>query len=334
MLDWFAAIVGLAATATTLLLWQALLSHERSDAMRIVKSLTESIKSEIALELEEPFDAFSWMVRRWQNGNAVPSQAWGADANAYLSHDPSYRALGWIDTSLRLHWITRRMDNGLAPGADLGADAQRRQALAAAARARSEFVVQGPSRPIGEGTWLEVYVPVIQGTSLSGFFVGVFDVQSVLDTLFNNVARRYRAVLNDGGREIYRYPRTLQALKTPAWGEAGIGFHGETWSVRVWPSPGLLAEMGTRIPALVLVGGLLGSLLLGWSVHLAQAERHQANKLRDANQEIKKQMAERLLAENALRERETSYRALARIFPAWCTGCFCAVIIACSGSAE
>jgi PAS domain S-box-containing protein len=65
----------------------------------------------------------------------------------------------------------------------------------------------------------------------------------------------------------------------------------------------------------MLVGGFLGSLLLGWAVHLAQTARGQADELRVANWELKRQIAERLQAEDALREQETSYRTLTENLP-------------------
>jgi hypothetical protein len=91
---WFPMIVGFATAATTVLLWQALLSHERLDTGRLVQSITESIKSEMTLELENPFQAFLWMARRWENKDETPSRAWGNDAHLYLSHDPKLQSGG------------------------------------------------------------------------------------------------------------------------------------------------------------------------------------------------------------------------------------------------
>ena len=311
---WFPLIVGFATAATTVLLWQALLSHDRLDTARIVQSMAQSIKSEIAEELENAFQALLWMARRWDNEDNAPTQAWGTDAHLYLSHDPTYRAAGWVDSSLHLQWITRRMGNGLVPGANLSADARRRQALVAA-RGSAGFVLQSSFRPDEKGTWLELYIPVVQGTKLHGFLIGVINAQPVLDTVMSNIAREFYVALYEDGKEIYRYPRTGVEPRMAEWKEAEIRFHGATWKARVWPGAKLLAEMKNRVPALILIVGTLGSLLLGRAVQLAQIARLQAHKLRDANRELLSQIAERLQAEDALREQETSYRALAENLP-------------------
>jgi PAS domain S-box-containing protein len=65
----------------------------------------------------------------------------------------------------------------------------------------------------------------------------------------------------------------------------------------------------------MLLAALLTALLLAWAVHLMQTARRRADVLQRVNRELEAQIAERRQVEEALREKETSYRTLTEDLP-------------------
>ncbi len=319
---WLPTLICLSISAATLLLWKALAAQDMTTKQRLVKFAAASIKQEVNTQMRNRFQALERMRQRWTSRRGTPKIEWEEDAQNYLRDYPGFQAIEWIDPDFYVRWIVPLAGNEAAQNLNLAFEPRRKAALEAA-RQKNTVTVTRPINLVQGDKGFLVYVPIFLNTnrteetpnspqnSFEGFILGVFRLQSLLDTLLdNNVAPGYALAISDGEEEIYRrsFSENDRKIEIQWSRETEINFEGVIWQLRVWPTSELLAAEQSLLPKIVLSGGLVMAILGALAVHLAQTAQRRTQQVETINQKLTQEIAERQKTSSALQEKESTLR--------------------------
>lgn len=297
---WLSMLTGLSVIVATIAVWQALRLQERSRIANAAAYQVEGVKSAIAARMESRLLALVRMGRRWELRGQPPWSEWESDAMLYVQHDAGYSAIAWVDPLSQVRWQVRRDPARARIPVLLPSDAG---AALNAARDQNRITLTRVSRLATGEQVFATNIPIFAEQRFSGWLVGIFEVQPLLDEILGeHVAPGYGIGIAEGGRSIYRRgPPPTPVLQ--ASGQVGdIDYQGLKWQVQVSPLPLVLEAAHSPLPSSVLVGGLVLALLLAVSVHLAQIARVRAHDAEEANEELKRQIADRRNAQERVRK--------------------------------
>ncbi len=293
---WLPLMVGLAAAAVTLGLWQALLAQERGQISQTTALQLESVRNEIAVRLESRLLALRRMARRWELRGQPPREEWESDAALYVHHYAGYLGVGWIDAALNVNWAAPAPAGTVLRELAAGAGRWRERLLEA--RVHRDVTLTPVSQTGGGEAVFQVNLPIFHDGTFGGFIVGVFRAHGLFDAILrSHIAPGYGIEIHEADRLIYR-----RGARGTGGQQADVAVHGLSWRVRVWPQPEILAATLSVLPQAVLAGGLAQALLLAIAVYLAQIARARTVELERANRELRIEVAERQQAQELLRK--------------------------------
>ena len=145
-------------------------------------------------------------------------------------------------------------------------------------------------------------VPLVRGGRLSGFLLGVFRDQDLFDSILKDASPGYWVAIFDGDEQIYHSGEAALPRGDTPDQEENIDFQQLSWRARVWPAPGKWTSAQSILPQITFVGGLVLAVWLAVTAYMAETSRLQAKEVAAANDELKKEIAGREHAENALRD--------------------------------
>ncbi len=290
----------LIAFVVSLTLWQLLLGHRRAEIQSATNEQVSFVKSKLESELRARILPLERLAGQGEAAGPDSSKMEGA-ATLVMSAYPSYQAIEWVDTSFRVGWVTPLKGNEGEPGRYLGANERQLDALQAAEKSGNTIA----SRPVDlrqGGKGLLVCVPVFSKNQVTGFLVGIFRYQDVIPSILHDVAQGYRITLYDGPDEIYSGGAKLTPQDADWVETADVNFEQLTWRAQVWPNPVTRSYTLSLLPRVAFIGGIFMAGLLAFTVYLAETARLHAREVAASNKELKKEIAVREQAEQALRE--------------------------------
>jgi signal transduction histidine kinase/CheY-like chemotaxis protein len=289
----------LIAFVVSLTLWQLLLGHRRAEIQSATNEQASFVKSKLESELRARILPLERLAGRTEAG--PDSAKMEGDAALVMSAYPAYQAIEWVDTSFRVGWVTPLKGNEGEPGRYLGASERQLEALQAAEKSGNTIA----SRPVDlrqGGKGLLVCVPVFSKNQVTGFLVGIFRYQDVIPSILHDVAQGYRITLYDGPDEIYSGGAKLTSQDADWVQMADVNFEQLTWRAQVWPNPATRSYTLSLLPRVAFIGGIFMAGLLAFTVYMAETARLHAREVAASNKELKKEIAVREQAEQALRE--------------------------------
>ncbi|MGD0963115.1 MAG: response regulator [Candidatus Acidiferrales bacterium] len=291
----------LIAFVAALTLWQLLIDHRRAEIQGVTNEQVSFVRSKLESELRARILPLERLAERGSDQAAADNHKIESDASLVMSAYPAYQAIEWVDPTFRVRWVTPLSGNQREPGSDLSSDERQRDALIAAEKTGNTIASRPVNLPQG-GQGLLVCVPVYSQRRVAGFLVGVFRYQELIPSILHDVAQGYWVSLYDGEEEIYG----TDAKLTPQDGEwvqmADVNFQQLTWRAWVWPQPATRSYTLSLLPRGAFLGGILMAGLLAFTVYMAETARLHAREVVASNRELKKEIAVREQAEQALRE--------------------------------
>jgi signal transduction histidine kinase/ActR/RegA family two-component response regulator len=291
----------LIAFVAALTLWQLLVSHRRAEIHGVTDEQASFVKSKLESELSSRILPLERLARNDTSGPGKNNSSLESDASLVMSAYPEYQAIEWVEPSLKVLWVTPRAGNEGEPGTDLSAVPRKRDALRSAADSGNTVV----SRPVtlsGGNKAMLICVPVNSNNKLAGFLVGVFRYQDLIPSILHDVAPGYWVSLSDGQEEIYNSGARLAPQDAEWLQTADVKFQQLTWQANVWPKPVTRSYTLSVLPRGAFIGGIIMGGLLAFTVYLAETARLHAREVVASNKELKKEIAVREQAEQALRE--------------------------------
>lgn len=291
----------LIAFVVALTLWQLLIGHRRAEIQGVTNEQAIFVKTKMESELRARIVPLDRLAGLSLNGTNQDNSTIEFDARLVMSAYPAYQALEWVDPTYHVGWVTPDGANRRAVGANLAANPLALSALQQAERT-GETVVTHPLMLQEGGRGVLVCVPVRAKNQLSGFLVGVFRFADLFPTILQKVAQGYWVSVYDGNEEIYGEGATL-APRDAEWAQsATVHFQQLNWRVQVWPKPDTRSYTLSLLPRFAFIGGILMAGLMAFTVYLAETARLHAREVVASNTELKKEIAVREQAEQALRE--------------------------------
>ncbi len=281
---WLPVAVGTSIVAITLGLWQSLKIQEQTRLHRQIDFATVSMGREVYSQTNNRVHALVRMSQRWAAQGRPSQQNWTMDAESLLHDYPGYSAFEWINSTFESRWTASIAGHKAASDLTLAAEFRDKDALELAKQNRT--VSLSPTVGLDPTTKQTlVYAPIFltSDQSFDGFIVGVFRVQHLFDTILNQqVAPDYAIAIREQGAEIYRRGPAETATNNlrVRWSQhTEINLHNTVWELEVWPTPALLAQEQSPLPAVVLLSGLLMAGLSTWVAWLTQASQQQSSQL-------------------------------------------------------
>ncbi len=294
-------IVSLSTVVFSLVILQQMLTQQQADVQASAKEQALLVKNRMESELKANILPLELLRERWGAASYQLDFAnMESDARLAMSSYPAYQAIEWVEPTFRVQWVVPHEGNEADLGADLGADQQRSIALQAAKDSGRVMATRSVDLRQG-GRGVLVCVPLIRNGTLSGFLLGVFRYQGLLDSVLRDVAPDSWVAVSDGDGQIYRREGATPPQKDVVQ-EEDIEFQQLAWHVQVWPAPEKPAYPGPFLPLVTFVGGLVMATWLAVTIYTAETARLRARELAAANNNLHKEIIEREHAEKAMRD--------------------------------
>ena len=294
-----ASVVGLISLGGVLVLWQRLITQQRTKVQVVTSSEIFFVKNKIESELESRILPLEQLARRWEVRGAPENADWSSDA-ALAMVGRGFQAIEWVDTKLRVRLVAPKIENSAELGANLQSDVRRRAVLEAVAYQVVPLVSRSVDIRNG-GRGFLVCVPMFSSRNFQGTIVGVFNYQDLLDPILQDVAKDDWLDVYENSERIYsRGSDSAQSEKALAL-ETNITVGQLTWQARLWPNAETVARSRSPLPEVVLLGGTFMAGLLAFAVYLAETSRLRAREVTAAHEQLKKEIAERERVEEELR---------------------------------
>ena len=295
------AIVGLTTVLAALILCERLLIQQRAEIQATTKANVLFVRNKMESELKARILPLERMARRWQIRGQPSDVDLESDAMLVMIGYRGYQAIEWVDPTFHMLWVVPRRGNEADLGADLGTNARLRVALQAAEDTQQVMVTRPLDLRRGGQSFL-VCVPILSEGKFGGFLLGMIRYQELLDSILEDVAQDYWVAVYDGDEQVYSRAGASTLREEAGAQETDIKFQQLTWRARVWPKPEALAYARSTLPQVALVGGILMAGLLAFAVYLAESSQLHAREVEAANKELKREVAGREQAEEALRQ--------------------------------
>lgn len=296
----------------TLILWQALATQEIAQIEQKLELEAASVKTELTQQMQGRILALVRMAKRWENMGKPSQESWEADAQIYIEHFSGYQAIEWVDPSFQVRWIVPLTGNESAKNLNLALEERRKKALDFT-RIHRKLTVTSSLNLVQGGKGFIVYVPIFKkGQNYEGLILGVFRYQKLFNSiLLDNIKQGYEFAIFEDKEKIYRSPNPNTQYKQRWSKQTLINLNdGVTWRLQVRQNPEMRAADQSFLPEMVLSTGIVMALLLALTTHLAQTARRRTKQVETINLGLAKEIGDRLLTEEALRESEERYRAV------------------------
>ncbi len=295
----------------TLILWQALATQEIAQIEQKLELEAANVKTELTQQVQGRILALVRMAKRWEKRGKPSPENWEADAQLYLQHFKGYQAIEWVDPSFQVRWIAPLTGNEAAKNLNLAWEERRKKALDFT-RIHRKLTVTSSLNLVQGGKGFIVYVPIFKKDKFEGLILGVFRYQKLFNSiLLDNIKQGYEFAIFEDKEEIYRSPNPNTQYKQRWSKQTLINLNdGVTWRLQVGQNPEMRAADQSFLPEMVLSTGIVMALLLALTTHLAQTARRRTKQVETINLGLAKEIGDRLLTEEALRESEERYRAV------------------------
>ncbi len=301
--------VTLLLTAASVVVWQALVSHERE----LIRGHSSAEATRVAEALQRELSRAEAMLQgiraRWVSGAVTTEAHWVADASHQARYSSGTLAsLLLVGDDLHVRWAQPDNVERRAAGLDLRTSPPR---LAAVERAQQtgRTVYTRPMRLLTDDFGFAVVLALSPTREDGGYVVAEYGFSALISQVVGNT--RF-AVEIDGSRE------PLFAIGTPAgaraWalpGTAEVTVPGSgTWRITATPTDALLADERSALPQLLLALSLLLAGLAGTTVHALGRSRSQMRALQRSNASLAESFTALERARAAVADSEARFRGL------------------------
>jgi diguanylate cyclase (GGDEF)-like protein len=276
---------------------------------RQIQGVVENQAQLLAEGLEEDFAEHVQAIRRMADRMATdPAQSeahWREDARNYLTDFRIYRAIEWIDRDHVIRWVEPVEGNETAIGYDVGFNESRRAELLQAQQSGNIDISGIIQLKQGE-PGLVIYAPVGAGEENRGFIAGVFDMESLADSMLKgNLTDHFRVQVISGGKVAWRLNENLPVDEQFS--------HRVTprlpvidWQLVLTPDQNRVEEWSSHWPVITGFSMAVLGLLISAAVLLAQLMLKRNADLLKTRRVLEREIRQRREAQNDLARLEST----------------------------
>jgi PAS domain S-box-containing protein len=281
-------------------LWQTLAADAEKQTRRAIASDLEDLKIDVDSEMYLRTAVLRRAANRWERVGEPDEKDWDFEAGLLLSDLLDFRAIVWVDPTLRIRWVAPRKGNERLRNADLSFDPRRRAAFDLA-RERHQAVLTRAVDLLTGGRGFQIYVPVFHGNICRGFVVGNLQAEQLFPKLIPATAiPGERIAIFDGEEQLYGRSSEDRTLAS-RWSErTTVNIDGSEWTLQIWPTAEQWENYRSSIPEAVLAAGFLFTALVGVAGLLSQRAWALARAADAMRRAVEKETGERRHAEQQL----------------------------------
>lgn len=277
--EWIPWLVAAVIACAVVLAWEGLNRREQADMKRSTSLVSDWLHTAIVHDLDQRMSALRRLADRWSSNQGTSRSTWEADVAHYLSDQPGYHAIEWVDASLQERWTmsSSRHAEQLADNDLSLLDIQQ------LIRILPVEPVAAISPPITLGqlrSGFLAYQPVDRAGQPDGWIIAALEFDSWLNALVNGSTEDLFGVqvLLDEQISFNSSPASLPVDHALVQ-QRSFSLYGQRWTVRVWLSGTRMAESQSRLSEALLAMGLLVSVLLGWALRASLKSRDESREL-------------------------------------------------------
>lgn len=276
---WVPWLVGGAVACAVMLGWNSLNQRERVDMERSTSIVLGLLETAITRDLDQRMSSLRRIADRWSYNGGTSRDAWEADVEHYLTDQPGYSAIEWVDASLQSQWVMR-------PEIEVSSQ-QRPSHFSLSTQELAVLLPEidqpGLSRAIrldAQHTGFLAYQPVERDGRADGFIVATFAFDAWLETLLNG-STDYLFNFQVWLEEDLAFDTSSfeMAPEDDQLKQSALTAHGRNWTIRVWLSGTRMAANQSRVADALLWAGLLVSVLLAMAVRTTLKSREESRDL-------------------------------------------------------
>ncbi len=236
--------------------------------------------------LQNRSSAIDRMAHRWSEDNGIQREKWNADVTLYLANMPGFKAIEWVGSNLQTNWVkwpaakTKESDSAISEVPN------RANITVAKARTATTSVITKPFQLVSRQTLIAVYSPVFRNTEFDGLIIGIIDVESWLNSLFQQIQETpYAARVLLEGKEVLDVNLGAE-LADSEWAHT-LSFEtlGLTWNAIITPNQHYISANYTRLLNVMLLVCVFLVITISALTYLAITAKRRAKQLRQtANQ--------------------------------------------------
>ncbi|MEZ4269785.1 MAG: ATP-binding protein, partial [Myxococcota bacterium] len=281
----------------TTVLWRALGARDEVEVKATVDAATTQLALEVQRAMRTRIFGLERMGVRWEARGGTPRDEWATDATHLLTHERGYESLSWVDASGTPQWVLPESARTGGPAVDLAREVARTDMLQSARDERRPILSHAIRLHDGHAGFV-IYVPLFPAGRFDGFVLAICRFETLIRALTPApVEARYHIAAWDDDAQIMGPPRA----RSEVWSDAvPVRLSGVWWDLRLSPRSGVLTDLASPLPPLVLFLGLGMAVLVGIVFHLMLLARRRTHEAEFANAELQAAMNLRRAAEAKL----------------------------------
>ncbi|HEX5632119.1 MAG TPA: hypothetical protein VFX50_02790, partial [Gemmatimonadales bacterium] len=270
--DWLPPAAGIAALATTVIIWRALSSEQAEAARTGIRAEARVARQLVETRLAGHVRYLRRMARWSAEFPGLPPSEWSRTFSRVFPDEPDFTSAVWLDTTAQV----RARAYGRDPGADFS---------------RMMFLLRGEGRvspredvrmlleTTPEGALqLAVAAPVCAPEGrCHGHLVAHLDPTSLLRGALAALTPGFATSVSVGGHAIFRSDTASQPGSWVGLDTLRVG--GQSWTVSAWPLDAQRRLYSSDLPQVVAVLGVLMSMLIAATLKFAHSRYDMARQV-------------------------------------------------------
>ncbi|MBF0231840.1 MAG: diguanylate cyclase [Desulfamplus sp.] len=273
---WLSISTGLFLAILAVVLWWALEKQEDANRHNSIIAENQRVLDIIEIDIRNVILSLQRMVNRWEIRGGTPEKEFISDAKAYITDNPGYQALEWVDKSFHVRWIVPLSGNEAALGFDIAFDNKQRIALESSRDNRSPAISDPINLVQGGERGFTAHFPIyVQGT-FDGFILAVFNTKKWMAHLIGvseetqGEANNFLSLVSIDGEEIFRVAGWDDSKETKWDTISSATIFGHLFTVQNRPTNEFIKRSHSMLPRFVFTGGIFLSFLISMIVYLLQ----------------------------------------------------------------
>jgi signal transduction histidine kinase len=282
----------------TVVTWKVLNDHHRAQVARIAESESYAARSQLIRNVDAMFRALRDVREYWLRYGHLPRDQWSSDAAIELAHFDGMELILWNDPSRGIRYVRDR-EHPVLNYRPPDQEWKPFEELVRKSRQVTQESVQGPFLDNDGNATYQIYMPASRDGAC---LVAVVDAGKSFQRMLLDESPGYAISIFWNDVLLYRRGEAAPGLPM-SWTRAGMirTSLGALWEVVHQPTqelaeshdtPALAAVLGTGLAIAVLVGLL--AFENGRAQSRAMAAEAAEQKLADLNQDLERQIAERV----------------------------------------
>lgn len=295
---WLPSQIAAFLFCTVVVLFSCLLQQEQRNAEKILRARISRFRMELEGRLQMQIDGLTHLASKWETMGATDPRAWEKEAQAEISHFPSYLSMERYGKDLAFQWSTSRdkEEDRIQKPIDKEFESQ----FLLVRRSREPLVLRND---LSERQFkrFRVAAPLFKNDRFDGFLVATYRMTPLVETALQDEAEAgISFALSDDVGEIFSWqengePDTFEE-------EQFLTLHGYQWKMRAWPSAALVKKEKTFLPQTLLVLGVMLSGVIAFFVYFAGISVKRNRELRAFQEETLRAKEEALKASQSKTE--------------------------------